>query len=615
MSPETNGKLDAEAPPKPVASQLSSPPLLELAIAAYRVKRFDDAGRLCLMLLADAPDAIEAVYLLALVQSDRGFSREALGCCDRLLAIEADHAEALLLRGNLLRNLGAVEDALASLDRSISIRADLPEAHHARGLTLHALNRFDEAAQSFGKALAIRPDYAEAYYGRGNSRFAMRLFAEALVDYSCTLKIQPDHLGALNNRGVILTRMYLREKAIGEFDKAQALKNDHHEVINNRGVALLELFRIDEALACFDAAIAVRPDFVEAINNRGNALLFLHRFDEALACYDRAIAIQPDYEEAHFNEARCRLTMGDMERGFKKLALGFRPGRIAYVTREFDVPLWLGEQELAGKTIFLYAQQGLGDTIQYSRYCRCLAERGAKVVLEVQPELVRLLSRMKSADVVLAQGDRLPRIEFHCALHHLPVAFSTTLDTVPLMRPLLDAPADLVDAWRSRLGPKRRPRVGLVWSGNPSQQNDVNRSLPLDQMLPLLRLPFDFVCLHKEMRERDLPTFAAEASNVRFFGPELTDFLDTAALASHLDLVVSADSSVAHLSASLGLPTWILVSFVADWRWMADRTDNPWYPTARLFRQARLGAWDEVIADVVAKLSATNFQPPPKMIQ
>jgi tetratricopeptide (TPR) repeat protein len=569
---------------------------------AFKGGRSDEAGRLCLAVLADDPASLAALLLLASVQVRRGFHLEALACCDRALQIEPSHPEGLLQRGEALVKLKRHDEALADFDSALAVRPDWAEALNERGLVLHALERYDEALQSYARALSIRPNFAGAHCNRGRAHLAVEKFAEALIDFSSALRIDPHDADALNNRALLRSKMWLYRQALDDHDKACALRPDSADVINNRGATLLDMFRFDEALVAFDRALAIQPDFVEALNNRGNVLRFTRRYDEALASYDRALAIDPDYPEAHFNRDQCRRTLGDYAAGFVKHDFRLKPGKFAYATRDLSGSLWLGEQDIAGKTILIYARQGLGDTILFCRYVRLVAEQGAKVILQAQEALKRLLSRMRAAHLVLAHGEPLPPFDFHCALDDLPIAFGTTLATVPEMRPPLGAPSELIEAWQSRLGPKTRPRVGLVCSGNQAQLNDPNRSMPLATLTPLFALPLQFVCLQQEIRDRDRLILSAHAANLTFFGLQLTDFLDTAALASLMDLVVTVDSSVANLSGALGLPTWVLLSYLTDGRWLDGRTDSPWYPTIRLFQQERLGDWDPVIAKVLAQL-------------
>jgi hypothetical protein len=384
---------------------------------------------------------------------------------------------------------------------------------------------------------------------------------------------------------------------------------------------LKDLKRYEEAMAAFERAIALRPEYAEAYANRGVAYMDQQRFVEALASYEKAIALKPDYAQAHFNAAHCRLLLGDFEHGWEENEWRWETAQARNSKRSFVQPLWTGREEIAGKTILLHAEQGLGDTIQFCRYARLVQARGARVLLQVQPSLKHLLSGLPGADIVLARGEPVPRFDLHCPLLSLPRAFGTRLTTIPQLIPPLSAPRDLVRIWESRLEPKTRPRVGIVWSGRSTHKNDHNRSMSLRALLGFLELPVQLVSLQKEVRAQDQSLLGANGVGIMHFGPSLTDFSETAALTSLMDLVISVDTSVAHLAASLGRPTWILLPFVPDWRWLLDREDSPWYASVHLFRQRSSGDWAGVVARVASALSqlaavedAANAARPPEQI-
>jgi tetratricopeptide (TPR) repeat protein len=364
----------------------------------------------------------------------------------------------------------------------------------------------------------------------------------------------------------------------------------------------MELGRLDEALASLDTALTLRPDYVEALNSRGVVLKELRRLDEALASFERAVALEPDHADAHLNEALLRLLMGDFERGWPQnewrwqdAAFGVPKPHVRLPRRDFTQPQWRGSEALYGKTILLHSEQGFGDTIQFCRYARMVATRGARVILEVEEPLRQLMSGVSGVWYCAAKGETLPDFDLHCPLLSLPLAFGTRLETIPTATPYLRAGADERD-WEARLPPGDRPRIGLAWSGNPHHRNDARRSIPLDALAPLFDFDATFVSLQRDVREGDAA--ALEESRILDLGGELADFADTAALMSRLDLVITVDTSVAHLAGALGRRSWILLPFVPDWRWLIDRDDSPWYPTARLFRQADTREWPSVVARV-----------------
>jgi hypothetical protein len=353
---------------------------------------------------------------------------------------------------------------------------------------------------------------------------------------------------------------------------------------------------LEEALASYDSALAVRPNYPEALCNRGVTLHEMRRFDEALASYAQALAARPDYAEAHFNEGLCRALIGDFQRGLAKFE--WRWGAEQHDRRRgFPQPLWLGAEDIAGKTILLHAEQGFGDTIQFARYVPLVAARGARVTLEVPRPLRRLMDSLAGASDIAARGEPLPAFDLS-----LPLAFHTRPETIPSATPYLHAGSPDIQRWRQRFESRRRPLIGLNWSGGPTLRH---RSMQLKQLLPLLDPNFDatFVSLQKEVPSADMSVLANQ-SRLLHFGHELNDFSDTAAIVSQVDLVISVDTGVARLAGALAKPVWVLLPFVPDWRWQLDGDDSPWYPTARLFRQDDSRAWDPVIARVRVALSA-----------
>jgi hypothetical protein len=324
----------------------------------------------------------------------------------------------------------------------------------------------------------------------------------------------------------------------------------------------------------------------------------LGRLDEARASFDRAVGIRPDFAQARWNRAQAMLLAGDFAQGWREHE--WRLKAHPELQRAFAQPLWLGEVPLDGKTILLHAEQGLGDTLQFCRYAPLVAARGGRVVLEVQKPLVDLMRDLPGVAAVVARGEPLPDFDLHCPLLSLPLAFGTRLDTIPAQMPYLGAPAERAAGWEARL--TKRPRIGLVWSGNAGHKRDRARSIPLYALMPVFDLDAaTFVSLQKEARAADAAVLKQTAKLIDV-GAELETFADTAALIRQLDLVIAVDTSVAHLAGALGKPLWLLLPAAPDWRWLAGREDSPWYPTARLFRQTVTRAWGPVVARVRAAL-------------
>jgi hypothetical protein len=386
---------------------------------------------------------------------------------------------------------------------------------------------------------------------------------------------------------------------------------DHFEALGNRGNTLIKLNRPVEALAAYDKALTRAPENAQLLTNRAVALRRLDRPQEAVMSASRALVSQPDFAQARFVEGIARLTLGDFSAGWRSYEARWSSGFLAAQRRGFTAPLWLGEEShepLAGKTILLHAEQGLGDTLQFVRYAPLLAKSGATVVLEVQAPLKRLLSAMPGVTVI-ARGEPLPAFDMHCPLLSLPLAFATQPGTIPADIPYVAPSAADVAALRERL-PQQRPLVGLVWSGERSHDNDLNRSLRFEILAPLLDLPdVAFIGLQHEVRDDDAGC-VRNCPNVLLIGQEFRDFADTAAAVAALDLVISVDTAVAHLAGAMGKRLFLLLPFAADFRWLRERQDSPWYPTAQLFRQPKFGDWDGVMDALRWELTRTTFMRP-----
>jgi hypothetical protein len=416
--------------------------------------------------------------------------------------------------------------------------------------------------------------------------------------------LEPRFLAAQLNRGNALAELGRFVEALTVYDAALAVVPGHAQTHLNRGNALSSLGRSVEAVAAYDRALSINPDQGSALIGRGGALQALNRHRDAITDFDRAAVIDKTSADARHNAALARLVLGDYRRGFEDYEWRWRrsgmPG-----PRSLGRPLWLGEYPLARKTILLHAEQGLGDCIQFARYVPLVARGGVKVVLEVPRTLVTLLARLDGVAGVVARGDALPAFDVHCPLASLPHAMRTESASIPSTVPYLAASPERVAKWRGRIEAIPRPRVAIAWSGNASHPNDRNRSLGLTQLAPVISAEAGFVSVQRDLRAADAEALSGMPRLLQV-ADEIVDFDDTAAVLALADLVIAVDTSVAHLAGALGRPIWILVPFSPDWRWMLEREDSPWYPTARLFRQPALGDWASAIArvrDALAGLS------------
>jgi tetratricopeptide (TPR) repeat protein len=496
---------------------------------------------------------------------------------------------------------GKLAEAEQLCQQIVSVRSDHFDALHVLAIVQAALGKSTLALENYDRALAVRADHADALSNRGNALLALNRCEEALASYNRALAVRPDFAEALSNRGHALERADRLDEALASYDRALAVRPDFVDALYNRGNVLKALKRYDAALASYDRAIALRPGHADAHNNRGQVLREFVRFDEALASYDGALALQPRHVMAHCNAAALRLLRGDFARGWPDYEWRWMKQSVVLANRMFTQPLWRGEA-ITGKTILLHGEQGLGDTIQFCRYVPLVAARGARVILEVQKPLRALMNGLGAAQVI-AKGDPLPEFDLHCPLLSLPLAFGTTMETIPSANAYLAAPVQPSTAWQARLAATPRPRIGLAWSGRAGHERDRERSIELRAFLPLLETGAAIVSVQKEVRAEDAIVLK-DRGDILDVGEELGDFSDTAALMSQLDLVISVDTSVAHLAGALGKPMWILVTHVPDWRWLLEPDDSPWYPTARLFRQDATGAWDGALARVHAAARA-----------
>jgi tetratricopeptide (TPR) repeat protein len=601
------------------AGQLHAARALYQEILRLRPRHFD-ALHLLGVLAAQDNDPQQAVRLIekaiqvepnnAAAHCNKGTALQAinqweaaLAAYDRAIALRPDYAMAHCNRGGVLRELKQFAGALASCDRSIAIRADSAEAHSNRGNVLADLGRTDEALHSYERAIALRGNYAEAYFNRGNLLKALGRFAEALASYDIAIAIRPAYAEAHANRGAVLFELREWHAALAAYDRAIAAKHDYAEGHLNRGNVLKAAGRFNEALESYKCAIATRADYVEAYCNLGFVLKELRQHRAALERYERALLIRPDFAEASFNRGTLLLSLGDFERGWHDYESRWKlEHTTAPVSRNFSQPLWRGEQPIAGKTLLLHSEQGLGDTLQFCRYAKLVAELGAHVVCEVQPQLVQLLATLAGPSQVIAAGGALPEFDYHCPLLSLPLAFRTDLASIPATARYLAAEPIKVAQWQARLGEQLRPRIGLTWSGSSRHTNDHNRNIPLAELLARLPRGLDYVSLQYEPRADDQRTLEANPWIVDLTDG-LRDFADSAALTECLDLVVGVDTSVAHLSGALGKPTCILLPSNPDWRWLLDRSDSPWYPTLRLLRQQSSGEWTMALEQLNSELT------------
>jgi tetratricopeptide (TPR) repeat protein len=495
--------------------------------------------------------------------------------------------------------------------QSLTGTPNQPEAHNGLGLALKGARRTTEAVDAFHSALALRPRYLEALFNLGTTLQALERWPAAIETYKRALAIAPHSLDVLSNLGNALASARNFASAEIIHSKVLAQKPNHAPYHNNLGNALLGLDRFADAIACFEHALLLQPGSAEITCNLGNACLAHNRLDEAIAYYDQALALDPHLRRADFCKSLALLLKGKLKEAFPKYEL-----RWILKCNEYDgTPpreFWQGDLPLEGKTIFLCCEQGLGDTLHFVRYVPILQKRGAHIILRVQPPLKQLLSaNFPDVQTVTPDEKNLPPFDLYCLMLSLPYVCGTELNNIPAAVPYLKSSPEKAAVWRDRLAGSKRPRIGLVCAGNLTHRNDHHRTIPLAAFKPLAAAARgSLYLLQKELRPADAALLQAGAPEFIDLSPELNNFTDTAAIIANLDLVISVDTSVAHLVGALGKPVWVLVPFAPDWRWMLEREDSPWYPTMRLFRQSAPRDWSGVLTQVTRELRSfrENFQ-------
>jgi tetratricopeptide (TPR) repeat protein len=567
------------------------------ALAA--LKRLDEALASYGRAVALKPDYAQAYNNRGTVLIDQKRYAEAVEDFSRAISLIPGYVKALNNRGGALANLGRFEEALKDHDRAIALAPAEADSHEMRGDVLMRMGRPQEALASFDRAIALDPARASAHNDRGTALAMLARPQEALESHERAIALEPAMASAHNNRGTALAALKRPAEALKCHEKALALDPDSATAHSNRGGALADLGRYEEALASVDHALTLMP-FTQAYSNRGNFLYELKRFDEALESYDRAIAINPDWDEAHFGKSLALLVQGRFAEAWPEYEWRKRRGH-EDVFHALGRPTWSGREDLKGKTIFVEAEQGLGDTVQFCRYLPMLADLGAHVILTAQESLIGLLKSLDPRVTILPTGTVPPEFDYHIALLSLPLAFGTELATIPAKIPYLGADPARAAAWRDKIG-EAGFKIGICWQGS---YISAVRSLPLLIFEPLARLPgVRLISLQKGDGTEQLETLPPGMTVEQLGEGFPKDFDDTAGAMMALDLIISCDTSVAHLAGALGRPTWVALRYANDWRWLLERRDSPWYPGMRLFRQPRQGDWAGAFAEIHSELAA-----------
>jgi lipoprotein NlpI len=448
------------------------------------------------------------------------------------------------------------------------------------------------------------PFNPDQLYQRALSLHHAGKLADAEGLYKTLLSYFPQQVEILTTLGIVLLQQGRSETGIQQLKKSLSINPSQPSALYNMAVELQKLTRLDEALACYNQTLKLNPQDISALINRGNTLKDLKQYQAAIASFENALALQPNIPSAHWNKALTHILLGEYEQGWKEYEWGWQCGERG-TPRTYSQPTWLGQEPIAGKTILIHPEQGFGDLIQFSRYVPMLEKLGAKVILEAPASLVELMVSLSPTLTVIKEGEPLPAFDFVCPVMSLPLALKTSLETIPANTPYLSVSETKKQYWQAKLGKKTKPRIGIVWSGSTTNPIDNNlcarRNIPLEQLQSLFELPLEFHVLQKDIRPEDHPILQS-LRQLHCHQDELKDFADTAALIQEMDLVISVCTSVAHLAGALGHKAWVLLPYSADYRWMLNEKDSPWYPTIELIRSNKIADWSEVVHQVRMKL-------------
>jgi len=607
----------------------------ESAYAAHRDGRLDDAERGYCATLDINPAHVDALHLLGVLRHQRGQHAEAVDLVGRAADLRPQDAALQLNLGNALKALGQLDAAIERFRNALTLAPTFALAHYNLGNAYAAVGRHEDAADAFQKSLRLQPSNGSSHNNLGNALHALGRHEEAIASFQRALELQPGHAGAHNNLGMALNALGRSDAAItqfraaisaqprfvaahfnlantldatgqhaeasGAFEVVLALQPHFPPALFGLGNALAAMGRHKEALPRFERVVGLDPEFALAWLSLGTAHHALGAHQAAVRAFDQALRLRPDLASAHMNRALAWLTLGDFERGLPEYE--WRLETMAQRAAQ-TLPRWNGEP-IEKRTLFVHAEQGFGDTLQFVRFVPLAAQRAARVVLEVQPQLVPLIApaALEWRVTLIAAGAPRPQADLQCPLLSLPLALGTSVDTIPARTPYLSVPPAYRRKWRGSIGGQAKRKIGLAWSGRVQQQE--NRTMPLAELEPLFALDgIDWIILQPHLSATECATLDAHprAGSIHRFNTRIGDFADTAAIIERLDAVVSIDTSIAHLAGALRKPLWLMLPFAADWRWFVDEPRSNWYPNARLVRQPQPGMWADVVATVAREL-------------
>jgi Flp pilus assembly protein TadD len=582
----------------------ATPDLLSRAREQVRAGDHAGAERLCREALETDPDSADARGLLGAECLFMGRLAEAAEHLEKAVHLDPRFAAAHANLGIVRTAQEKLEEAAAHFRQALSINPLDSRTLVRLADILHKQGRLEDAAAAFRRAASLAPGQGRAHFGLGMTLVRLGRFQEAEASYRQALRLGPDSVETMVNLGNVLVERGDLEGAIDLLHQAVALRPDFTQAHINLAHALMRLGRYAEAAARYGEALRLHPGSADVLDSLGTLRMKEGRLGEAMEHFEKAVSLKPDHADARLHRALGWLIAGDFERGWPEFEWRWRSR--GFQERRLPRPRWDGSSP-AGRTILLYAEQGFGDTFQFVRYAPLLKERGARVIVECQEPLVRILRGCPGIDRIVPRGEPLPEYDVQAPFLSLPGLLRTTLDTVPANVPYLEADPGLVERWRQELSGVEGRKIGVAWQGNPKYSADRQRSIPLLRIAPLARLPAVRLVSLQKMHGIDQIAAVSGDFSVIDFGSRLDDangaFMDTAALMKSLDLVVTSDTAIPHLAGALGVPVWLALPKVADFRYLLRREDSPWYPTMRLFRQTEAGNWDEVFERMARELS------------
>jgi tetratricopeptide (TPR) repeat protein len=609
-----------------------------LALQHLQAGNLRQAELLCRQILQAYPGHADSHHLLGIIAYHEGQYSQAADSIRRALDLSPQAAVYHCNLGLAYQGQGQLDKAVACFREALRLQPDFADAHNNLGNTLCQQGNLDQAVVHFREALRLEPDCAQAHSNLGLALAAMGELDGAIDHYRHAVRLNPNLVEVHSNLGLALARQHRQEEAIQSFQQILRLNADSAAAHFNLGVLFAGTGKLEEACASFRQALELNPSFAEAHTALGNALVRQNRLNEGMSCMEEALRLNPQLAEAHWNRSVVWLSRGDFEHGWPEYE--WRWGMPGASRRQWTEPLWDGSP-LGGRTLLLYAEQGLGDTLQFLRYIPLARERGGKVILECPASLMRLLAGFSGVDELAATGSPLPAFDVQAPLLRMPGICRTSLATIPAAVPYLRADARLVEHWQQKMSDlKKIPadvghrtshighvfRVGIAWQGTPEHPDDRKRSIPLACFAPLAAVPgVQLISLQKGPGAEHLSAFSRQLSDNRQpatdnswvldLGNCLDEangpFMDTAAVMTNVDLVISSDTAVPHLAGALAIPVWVALPLSPDWRWLRDREDSPWYPTMRLYRQTKYGQWDDVFERMVEDLKARIAKPVP----